>query len=282
METWTTGRLRVACVQVNAGPEIEPNLKQVEKLIRKARDAGAELIATPENVATVVQGRQKILDRVKPEKDNPTLAFFCNLAKETEAWLLVGSLGVLLGFGKVANRSYLIDSGGRVAAWYDKIHMFDVDLPDGESYRESTTFQPGDRAVVSASPWGIVGLTICYDLRFSYLFRALAKAGAGLITVPAAFTAPTGRAHWHVLLRARAIETGSFIVAPAQCGVHDEGRRTFGHSLIIDPWGEVLADGGDQPGVITAEVDLTRVAEVRSMIPALKHDRNFSGPDYRV
>lgn len=273
-----SGRVRVACVQVNAGTEVLPNLDQAGRLIRQARDAGAELIVTPENVAMIAQGRQRILERVKPEAEHPGLPFFTDLARETGAWLLVGSLGILLAPGQVANRSYLIDSSGRVAAWYDKIHMFDVDLAGGESYRESATFKPGERAVVAATPWGGVGLTICYDLRFAYLFRTLAQAGAGLITVPAAFTAPTGRAHWHVLLRARAIETGCFILAPGQCGVHDEGRRTYGHSLIIDPWGEILADAGEAPGIITAELDLARVAEVRAMIPALKHDRSYAAP----
>jgi predicted amidohydrolase len=273
------GRLTVACVQVNAGPEIAPNLAAAAEGVRRARDAGAELITLPENVSMVVQGRAKVLERVRAEADHPALPAFQDLARETGAWLLVGSLGILLDEdGRVANRSFLIAADGAVVARYDKIHMFDVDLPGGESYRESATFRPGERAVVAPTPWGGLGLTICYDLRFAYLFRALAQAGASLITVPAAFTVPTGRAHWQVLLRARAIETGCFIIAPAQCGTHDEGRQTYGHSLIIDPWGAILAEAGDEPGVITATLDLARVAECRGMVPALRHDRGFAGP----
>ncbi|MBI1205937.1 MAG: carbon-nitrogen hydrolase family protein [Azospirillum sp.] len=271
-------RLTAACVQVNAGPEIAANLEAAGVLVRRARDAGAELIAMPENVSMVVQGRDKILARVRPETEHPGLPFFRALAEETGAWLLVGSLGIRLDGDQVANRSFLIDAGGTIVARYDKIHMFDVDLAGGESYRESRTFRPGERAVVAPSPWGGIGMTICYDLRFGYLHRALAQAGAAILTVPAAFTVPTGRAHWHVLLRARAIETGCFVIAPAQCGEHDEGRRTYGHSLIIDPWGEILADGGDDPGFVTAELDLDQVTKVRAMVPALQHDRPFKAP----
>lgn len=267
-----------ACVQVNAGPEIGPNLEAAAVLVRRARDAGADFIAMPENVSLIVQGRAKVLARVRPESEHPGVPFFRELAKETGAWLLVGSLGVLLEDGRVGNRSFLIDGTGEIQARYDKIHMFDVDLPGGESYRESATFRPGERAVVAETPWGGLGLTICYDLRFPHLFRALAQSGAGIITVPAAFTVPTGRAHWHILLRARAIETGCFVIAPAQCGVHDEGRLTYGHSLIVGPWGEILAEAGEEPGVITARIDMARVAECRGMVPALRHDRAFTGP----
>ncbi len=274
----TAAVFTAACVQVNAGPEIGPNLEAAAVLVRRARDAGADFITMPENVSLIVQGREKVLARVRPESDHPALPFFQELARETGAWLLVGSLGILLDDGRVANRSFVIDGAGAVAARYDKIHMFDVDLPNGESYRESATFRPGERAVVTATPWGGLGLTICYDLRFGYLFRALAHSGAGIITVPAAFTVPTGRAHWHVLLRARAIETGCFVIAPAQCGSHDEGRQTYGHSLIISPWGECLAEAGEEPGVITAQIDMARVAECRGMVPALRHDRTFLGP----
>lgn len=270
--------VHVACVQLNAGTEIEPTVAAAAVLVRRAREAGAEFIALPENAGFMAHGREKILARVKSEADHPALAAYQALARETGAWLLVGSLGVLLDDGRVANRSFLLNSEGTVTARYDKIHMFDVDLPGGESYRESATFRPGERAVVGSTPWGGLGMTVCYDLRFAHLFRALAQAGAKLITVPAAFTVPTGRAHWHVLLRARAIETGSFIIAPAQCGIHDHGRATFGHSLIIDPWGEILAEGGEEPGFISARLDLERVAEVRAMVPALRHDRRFTPP----
>ncbi|HYH18660.1 MAG TPA: carbon-nitrogen hydrolase family protein [Azospirillum sp.] len=268
-------RMKAACVQVNAGPEIQPNLIAAGDLVRRARDAGADVIAMPENVSLIVQGRANVLARVKPESEHPGVPFFTGLARETGAWLLVGSLGILLDEGRVANRSYLIAADGRIVATYDKIHMFDVDLKDGESYRESATFRPGERAVVAATPWGGVGMTVCYDVRFPHLHRALAHAGARILTVPAAFTVPTGRAHWHVLLRARAIETGCFVIAPAQTGTHDAGRRTYGHSLIISPWGEILADAGEEVGVVTADLDLSQVDEARRMVPALTHDRPF-------
>jgi predicted amidohydrolase len=270
-----TAVLRAACVQVSAGPEIRPNLTAAGDLVRRARDAGADFIAMPENVGMIVQGRANVLARVKPESEHPGVPFFTGLARETGAWLLVGSLGILLDDGRVANRSYLIDATGRVVATYDKIHMFDVDLKDGESYRESATFRPGERAVVAATPWGGVGMTVCYDVRFPHLHRALAHAGARILTVPAAFTVPTGRAHWHILLRARAIETGCFVIAPAQTGTHDAGRRTYGHSLIVSPWGEVLADAGEEVGIVTADLDLAQVDEARRMVPALTHDRPF-------
>lgn len=274
----TAPRFVAACVQVNAGTEILPNLETAGGLVRRARDAGADLIAMPENVGMMVHGRAAILDRVKPEAEHPGVPFFRDLARETGAWLLVGSLGIRLDGDKVANRSFLIDPDGGIVARYDKIHMFDVDLAGGESYRESATFRPGERAVVAPTPWGGIGMTICYDVRFGYLYRALAQNGAKILTVPAAFTVPTGRAHWHVLLRARAIETGCYVVAPAQVGVHDQGRRTFGHSLIVAPWGEILADGGEEPGIVTAEIDLAKVEEARRMVPALTHDRSFAGP----
>jgi predicted amidohydrolase len=267
-----------ACVQVNAGPEIGPNLTAAGDLVRRARDAGADFIAMPENVTMVVQGRAKVLARARPEQDHPAIPFFRDLARETGAWLLAGSLAVKLDEERVANRSLLIAADGAVVARYDKIHMFDVDLAGGESYRESATFRPGDRAVVAQTPWGGVGLSVCYDLRFAYLYRALAQGGARVLTVPSAFTVPTGRSHWHVLLRARAIETGCFVIAPAQCGTHDAGRQTYGHSLIVSPWGEVLADAGEEPGVVTARIDPAEVERARAMVPSLRHDRRFEGP----
>jgi len=270
--------LRAAAIQVNAGPEIGPNLDAAGDLVRRARAAGAELICLPENVSMMVQGRAKISARARPEAEHPGLPFFRDLAAETGAWLMTGSLAVALEDGRFANRCYVVDPTGRVVAHYDKIHMFDVDLGGGETYRESATYRPGDRAVVAAMPWGGLGMTICYDVRFAYLYRALAKAGARIITVPAAFTVPTGRAHWHVLLRARAIETGCFVIAPAQTGTHDEGRQTFGHALIISPWGEVLADAGAEPGFVIADLDLSQVDAARGKVPALTHDRAFGGP----
>jgi predicted amidohydrolase len=211
-----------------------------------------------------------------PESGHPAIAAFGGLAKETGAWLLAGSLSVKRGDRKIANRSYLFDPGGRVVASYDKIHMFDVAIGDGQTYRESATFEPGTEAVIADLPWGRLGLSICYDVRFPHLYRALAKDGADFLAVPAAFTHVTGTAHWHVLLRARAIETGCFVIAPAQCGTHAEGRRTYGHSLIVDPWGEVLADGGEEVGFVTAEIDPAKVDEARRKVPSLSHDRPFS------
>ncbi|HEY2112025.1 MAG TPA: carbon-nitrogen hydrolase family protein, partial [Dongiaceae bacterium] len=193
-------------------------------------------------------------------------------------WVHVGSLALRVSPDRAANRSFLIAPDGEIAARYDKIHMFDVDLANVERYRESAAFRPGHQAVTADLPWGRLGLTICYDLRFAYLYRALAKAGAGFISIPAAFTRPTGQAHWHVLMRARAIETGCFVFAPAQTGEHAEGRKTYGHSLIVAPWGEVLADGGEEVGFITARIDPAKIAEARGMVPALTHDRGFSPP----
>ncbi len=266
----------VACVQMNAGRELAPNIDAAARMIREARAAGADFILTPENTGFVEPKRALIFEKAQPEESHPALPAFRSLARETGAWLLVGSLAVKLGGTTCANRSFLIDEAGDVVARYDKIHMFDVDLPGGESYRESATFRPGAEAVLAATPWGRLGMTVCYDLRFAYLHRALAQAGADFLSVPAAFTRPTGEAHWHVLLRARAIETGCFVFAPAQCGEHAEGRRTYGHSLIVAPWGEVLADGGEAPGVVLAAIDPARVAEARRMVPALRHDRPFT------
>jgi predicted amidohydrolase len=192
---------------------------------------------------------------------------------------LIGSMQIKIDATACANRSFLFDPQGRVVARYDKIHMFDVDLDGGESYRESRRFRAGDRAVLADTPWGKIGLTVCYDVRFAYLYRALAQAGASFIAVPSAFTVPTGKAHWSTLLRARAIETGCFVFAPAQCGLHAEGRRTYGHSLIVAPWGDVLAEAGEEPGVIHADIDPAKVEEARRMVPALRHDRRFSGPE---
>ena len=275
-----TGILKVACVQLNTQTEIEPNLTIAADLVRRARTGtGADLIALPENATMVVQGREKVLARARPEESHPALPVFRDLACETGAWILVGSLAIKLSEEDgVANRSYLIDPTGGVVAAYDKIHMFDVNLPKGESYRESATFRAGERAVLAETPWGGLGMTICYDLRFPYLFRGLAQAGARLLTVPAAFTRQTGQAHWHVLLRARAIETGCFVVAPAQTGTHDAGRQTYGHSLIVDPWGEILADGGEGVGVVSAELDLAAVDRARQAIPSLGADRAFDPP----
>lgn len=268
-----------ACVQTNSSRDIETNIPAVEVLVREARDAGARLILLPENVSMIEPDNRLLRAKARPEAEHPALAAFQDLARETEAWLLIGSLAITAEEDKVANRSLLLDPAGHIVARYDKIHLFDVDLGDGEQYRESHTIAPGNRAETAPLPWGRLGMSVCYDLRFPHLYRALAKAGADFLAVPAAFTRTTGRAHWHVLLRARAIETGCYVFAPAQCGVHAEGRATFGHSLIIDPWGTVLADGGDDVGVITATIDPQQVQDARRRIPSLTHDRPYAGPE---
>lgn len=271
--------IKVACVQLCAGAEVAPNLATLSTLVRQARDQGAEFILTPENAVMMEPKRGPKFAKAEREEDPYILPVFAELAKETGAWLLAGSLAVKLPEEeRLANRSYLFAPDGGIAAYYDKIHMFDVDLAGGESYRESNQFRPGDRAVTVATPFGIVGLTICYDLRFPALHRALAHAGATILTSPAAFTVPTGKAHWHTLLRARAIENTCFVIAPAQTGTHADGRQTYGHSLIIDPWGEILGELGTEPGVVTATLDLARIAETRGMVPSLRHDRAWSLP----
>ena len=265
----------VACVQNCAGTETDPNLRDCAELVREAAGRGAEFILLPEYFTGLdIQGHI-LIPEAFAEADHPALPLFAGLAQEHRAWILLGSLAITLDGGAIANRSYLLDPAGAIAARYDKIHLFDVDLAGGESYRESATIAPGGCATVADLPWGRVGLSVCYDLRFAQLYRALAKAGADFLTVPAAFTKTTGQAHWHVLLRARAIETGCFVFAPCQYGVHAGDRATYGHSLIIDPWGQVLADGGEERGVVVAEVDPAAVARARAMIPALQHDRSF-------
>jgi predicted amidohydrolase len=268
-----------ACVQLASDIEPEANLRAAAEAIRRARDAGADFVLTPETTDMMEMKRRDAFAKARGEAEHPGLAQLRDLAGELGCWLLIGSLVIRLGDERLANRSFLIDPAGQVAARYDKIHMFDVEVPDGQSYRESKAYQPGGTAVLADLPWGRLGLTVCYDLRFPRLYRALAQAGAEVLTVPSAFTRLTGRAHWHVLLRARAIETGSFVLAPAQCGETSQGRQTYGHSLIVAPWGEVLAEAGEDPGVILAEIDPARVAEARRMIPALGHDRAFDALD---
>jgi deaminated glutathione amidase len=279
------GPFTAACIQHTAGPDPEPNLRIVGELVRRARDAGAELIMTAEASNLIESGRRR-RDKAKPEADDPFLAGMRALASELGVWLLLGSLvidpagepGADPGEERLANRSLLLDSTGGVVARYDKIHMFDIDLPGGESYRESNAYRPGRDTVIAETPWGRLGMSVCYDVRFPHLYRALAQAGADFLTVPSVFTVPTGRAHWHVLLRARAIENGCFVFAPAQWGEHAGGRRSYGHSLIVDPWGEVLADGGEETGIVTARIDPARIAEARGAVPSLTHDRAFAPP----
>lgn len=266
----------VACVQLNAAREIEPNIAQARALVQAARERGAELILLPENAGMLEPISRLAREKARPEAEHQALAAFRDLARETGAWLLIGSLSIAVEGGKIANRSYLVDPAGAIAARYDKIHLFDVDLGSGERYRESATIAPGDQVVVAETPWGPLGMTVCYDLRFPQLYRTLAQRGALFLSIPAAFTRTTGRAHWHVLQRARAIENGAFVFAPAQCGVHAEGRETYGHSLIVDPWGEILADGGEEPGIVLAEINPAAVARARARIPSLRHDRPFA------
>lgn len=265
-----------ACVQLRSTDDPRENLRLAGELIREAKAKGASFIATPENTGLMAPDGGAKLDKTFAEADDPAIPFFAQLAEELGVWLLIGSLGIRVAPTKVANRSYLFGPRGQTAATYDKIHLFDVDLPSGEKYRESNTVAPGDKMVTADLPWGRLGLTICYDLRFPHIYRALAKAGSSFITVPAAFTKTTGEAHWHVLLRARAIETGAFVLAPAQGGRHANGRDTYGHSLIISPWGEILAEGGIDPGVFLAEIDPAQVTAVRARIPSLRHDRPYT------
>jgi len=272
-------RFTLACVQITSGQDPAANLAATSAWVREARSAGAELIATPEVSNMMGLGRREMAALVRPESEDPSVAGYRELAAETGTWLLVGSLVLRGAEDKLVNRSLLIDPQGRIAARYDKIHMFDVEIPDGQSYRESRAYQAGGRAVTADLPWGRLGMTVCYDMRFPYLYRALAKAGADFLSVPSAFTRFTGEAHWHILLRARAIETGCFVIAPAQCGDHAGGRETYGHSLIVAPWGAVLGDGGTAPGITLAEIDPDEVAKARNMVPALDHDRSFAAPE---
>ncbi|SMF33669.1 Predicted amidohydrolase [Tistlia consotensis] len=269
---------KAACVQLTSSDDLQDNIARAGETIRAAAAASADLIMTPENTPMVTPRRAHSLANAHPEASHPAVAAFSALAAELGRWLLVGSATIKLGPETCANRSLLFAPDGTVAARYDKIHMFDVEIPDGQTYRESATFRPGRQAVLAELPWGRLGMTVCYDLRFAALYRSLAQAGASFLSVPAAFTEFTGRAHWHVLLRARAIETGCFVFAPAQCGLHAGERRTYGHSLIVAPWGEVLADGGEEPGFVTAEIDTAKVAEARRMVPSLQHDRPFAPP----
>jgi predicted amidohydrolase len=246
-----------------------------EALIRRAAKGGAVYVQTPENTAIMELETDRLLSALEVEETAAPLKRLQALAKELGIWLHVGSLGMKLSSGKVANRSYLIAPDGEIAARYDKLHMFDVDLAGGESYRESRTFDPGNTAVLADLPWGRLGMSICYDLRFPALYRALATAGADLIAVPSAFTRQTGEAHWRVLLRARAIETGAFVLAACQGGLHENGRFTYGHSMIVSPWGEVLAEAGEDPQILLADIDLGLSAEARAKIPSLRHGRAF-------
>jgi deaminated glutathione amidase len=274
-----TDPLRVACVQLTSTTKIEENIEISSALVREAHGKGANFITMPEVVNLCQRKSEIALATVQFQENEKALAAYRALAQELGVWLLAGSLAIKVpDDARLANRQFLIDDRGAIVATYDKIHMFDVNLANGETFRESKTYRPGERAVVAETPWAPLGMTICYDVRFPYLYRSLAHAGAKMLAIPSAFTRRTGEAHWHILMRARAIETGCFVVAAAQCGDHEDGRKSYGHSVIIGPWGEVIADGGEAPGVIVADLDFAEVDKARSMIPSLTHDRAYSAP----
>jgi deaminated glutathione amidase len=268
---------RAGLVQMCATKSVDKNLIEATRLIREAAAGGAQYVQTPEITTLMETDKAKLVIAIKPEDGNPALAHFRALARELKIWLHIGSMAIAVTGDRFANRAFLITPEGALAAKYDKIHMFDVQLPGGETYRESKNYRPGEDAVVADLPWGKLGLSICYDLRFPALYRALAQAGASMLAIPAAFTVPTGKAHWHILMRARAIETGCYVLAAAQGGMHETGRATFGHSLVVAPWGEIIAEAkGDAPGVLFADIDMAKVAEARGRVPSLDHDRKFT------
>jgi len=270
--------LKIACLQVNPCADVRRNVTEMLRLAEEGAQQGARFLLTPE-YCSCLDGRGSVmLESARREDSQLALQELRRFAADAGVWVLIGSLTIPLEDGRIANRSYLVDHTGAIAATYDKIHMFDLVLPDGRERRESRYYRPGVDAKVASTPWGGLGLTICYDVRFPQLFRSLAKAGARMIAVPSAFTRPTGRDHWHVLLRSRAIETGSFVIAAATCGEHPGEHATFGHSLVVDPWGRILAEAGDEPGVLIAELDLSGVAKVRERLPSLRHDRSFNDP----
>ena len=274
--------LDIALIQTRTPATPEAALAHVESLIREAAGGGAKFVLTPEVTNFMEQRRDRKGLLVTDEDQDHVVLGLRHLAAELGVWLLIGSAVVRSGHtgdDRSANRSLLIDANGGIVARYDKLHVFDVDLANGDRYRESATIRPGDGATVADTPWGRLGMSVCYDVRFPHLFRQLVKAGASMISIPAAFTVPTGEAHWETLLRARAIETGAFVLAPAQGGAHEDGRRTWGHSTVVGPWGEVIAKlDHDEPGVLRATLDLTAVERARASVPALLHDREFAAP----
>ncbi len=275
-------KIKAACIQLCSGDDVTENANIASGFIREAAERGSQFVATPENTCLMAPDGGAKIEKTFQEKDDPALPVFRALAAELNIVLLIGSLAIRTSETKTANRSYLIGPQGNIVARYDKIHLFDVQLPSGESYRESNTVEAGDKAVIGALSWGKVGMSVCYDLRFPHLYRDLARAGADILTVPSAFTQTTGRAHWNTLLPSRAIENGCFVMAPAQGGAHANGRKTYGHSLIVSPWGEVLAESGMEPGVITAELNLEEIGAVRTRLPSLQHDRKYAHPVVRA
>ena len=276
MSQQIAGTFRAALIQMRSGRDVAKNLADATDLVREAAQKGAQYVQTPEITTLMELDRKRLFEAIRVEEGNPAVSIFSALAKELGIWLHIGSMAVLLKNEKIANRSFLLGPDGDIHGRFDKIHMFDVELPVGETYRESRNYQAGDTAVLAALPWGTLGMTVCYDLRFPNLYRALAKGGADFLAIPSAFTRKTGEAHWHVLLRARAIENGCFVLAAAQAGKHESGRETFGHSLIVSPWGDIIAEAdGAQPGVVVANIDPRAVLEARQRIPSLQHDRPY-------
>lgn len=271
----SAGTFKAAMIQMRSGLKPGTNIDDAVRMIGEAKSAGAEYVLTPEMTNILAAKREQLFAAVVEEEADASLATLRELARKLDVYIHIGSLAIKISPDRAANRSFLVDPKGDIAARYDKIHMFDVDLADGESYRESRNYRPGELAVLADLPWGRLGLTVCYDLRFPALYRALAEAGATMLAIPSAFTKQTGEAHWHVLSRTRAIENGCFVFAAAQGGKHENGRETYGHSLIVDPWGRILAEGGVEPGVVMAEIDPAEVANARARIPSLQHGRRF-------
>ncbi len=268
--------VKIALVQMRSGREVAANVAAASALIRAAAAEGAVYVQTPEMTSLLDRNRAEMATKIRSEEEDTALAAFQALAKELGIHLHVGSLPIKLEGDRAANRGFLIGPDGAILARYDKIHMFDVDLANGESYRESGAYRPGEVAVAVDLPFARLGMTICYDVRFPALYRALAESGCAVLSVPAAFTRQTGEAHWAVLLRARAIETGSYVLAAAQAGTHEDGRETYGHSMIVDPWGRVIAEAGSEPGLLVAEIDIAEVTAARARVPALANGRRFS------
>jgi predicted amidohydrolase len=275
MSAAKSSAFRVGLLQMRSGLDPQANLASVLTAVDQAKRAGADYVLTPEMTNILALRREQLFANIVADEQDPTLATLREVARKLSIYIHIGSLAIKASAEKAVNRSFLIDRKGDVAARYDKIHMFDVDLAGGESYRESNNYRSGELAVVADLPWGRLGMTVCYDLRFPALYRALAEAGASFLAIPSAFTKQTGEAHWHVLLRARAIETGCFVFAAAQGGKHENGRETYGHSLAIDPWGRVLAEGGTEPEVLIVDIDPAEVAAARAKVPSLRHGRRF-------
>lgn len=269
------GSFKAAMIQMRSGLQPDANIDAAVRYIGDAKSAGAEYVLTPEMTNILAANREQLFAVAVEEEADPSLATLREVARKLGIYVHIGSLAIRISPDRAANRSLLIDPKGDILARYDKIHMFDVDLAGGESYRESRNYRPGELAVLADLPWGRLGLTVCYDLRFPALYRALAEAGATMLAIPSAFTKQTGEAHWHVLIRSRAIENGCFVFAAAQGGSHENGRDTFGHSLIVDPWGRIIAEGGTEPGVIVSEINPAEVANARARIPSLQHGRRF-------